>query len=60
MMDDDLQPLDSALTALLTKLSPASRKQLARDISRDLRKSQMQRIRAQRNPDGSRYISKSE
>ncbi|PHM51738.1 tail protein [Xenorhabdus sp. KK7.4] len=54
-MDDDLQPLDSALTALLTQLSPASRKQLARDIARDLRKSQMQRIRAQRNPDGSRY-----
>ncbi|WFQ80921.1 phage virion morphogenesis protein [Xenorhabdus sp. SF857] len=58
METDELQPLDTALTALLTQLSPASRKQLAREIARDLRQSQMQRIRAQRNPDGSRYTQR--
>ncbi|CAM3293406.1 phage virion morphogenesis protein [Xenorhabdus nematophila] len=58
MDNDELQPLDTALTALLTQLSPASRKQLSRDIARDLRRSQMQRIRAQRNPDGSRYTQR--
>ncbi|PHM73713.1 phage virion morphogenesis protein [Xenorhabdus kozodoii] len=58
MDDNALQPLETALTALLTTLSPASRKQLARDIARDLRQSQMQRIRAQRNPDGSRYTQR--
>jgi phage virion morphogenesis protein len=57
-MEDDLQPLETELTALLAKLSPASRKQLAHDIARDLRKSQMQRIRAQRNPNGSRYTQR--
>ncbi|PHM75685.1 phage virion morphogenesis protein [Xenorhabdus cabanillasii] len=55
MEDNALRSLDSALTALLSQLSPTSRKSLARDIARDLRKSQMHRIRAQRNPDGSRY-----
>ncbi|MBD2783787.1 phage virion morphogenesis protein [Xenorhabdus sp. DI] len=58
MDNDELQPLDSALTTLLAKLSPASRRQLARDIARDLRQHQMQRIRAQRNPDGSRYTQR--
>ncbi|BET96444.1 phage virion morphogenesis protein [Xenorhabdus taiwanensis] len=58
MDDNALQPLDIALTALLTQLSPASRKQLSREIARDLRHSQMQRIRAQRNPDGSRYTQR--
>ncbi|CDG87915.1 phage virion morphogenesis protein [Xenorhabdus bovienii] len=58
MENDELQPLDTALAALLTQLSPASRKQLARDIARDLRQSQMQRIRSQRNPDGSRFTQR--
>ncbi len=58
MDNDDLQPLETALTALLTQLSTTNRKQLARDIARDLRQSQMQRIRAQRNPDGSRYTQR--
>lgn len=53
-----MDTLDTALTALLTKMSPARRKQLTREIARDLRKSQMQRIRAQRNPDGSRYTQR--
>ncbi|MCA6220062.1 phage virion morphogenesis protein [Photorhabdus antumapuensis] len=58
MNSDALQPLDTALTALLNQLSPISRKQLARDIARDLRQSQMQRIRSQRNPDGSRFTQR--
>ncbi|OKP03927.1 phage virion morphogenesis protein [Xenorhabdus eapokensis] len=58
MDDNALQPLDTALTALLTQLSPAGRQQLAREIARDLRQSQLHRIRAQRNPDGSRYTQR--
>ncbi|WP_257474679.1 phage virion morphogenesis protein [Proteus vulgaris] len=39
---------------MLAKASPNERKKLAREIARDLRKSNLQRIRAQKNPDGTR------
>lgn len=52
---DDLQALDDWLAPLLANLTPAARRQLARQVARDLRRSQQQRIAAQRNPDGSAY-----
>ncbi|EER0851817.1 TPA: phage virion morphogenesis protein [Escherichia coli] len=54
-MSDDLQQLHRWADGLLTKLSPASRTQLAREIARNLRQSQSQRIAAQKNPDGSPF-----
>ncbi|MBP8813926.1 MAG: phage virion morphogenesis protein [Laribacter sp.] len=45
--------LDAELSGLLENLSPAARKKLASDMARDLRRSQQQRIAAQKNPDGS-------
>ncbi len=54
-MSDDLQHLDDWLTPLLENVGPAARRALARDLARDLRRSQQQRIAAQLNPDGSRY-----
>lgn len=54
-MSDDLQQLHRWADGLLTKLSPASLTQLAREIARSLRQSQSQRIAAQKNPDGSPF-----
>ncbi len=53
---DDLQQLDDWLAPLLAKLTPAKRRTLAREIARDLRRRQQQRIAAQQNPDGSSYV----
>lgn len=53
---DDLTALEDWLAPLLAKLQPSERRKLARDIARDLRRSQAQRIAAQRNPDGSGYV----
>jgi phage virion morphogenesis protein len=52
---DDLDALESWAGPLLARLSPAGRRQAAMDIGRALRKSQQQRIAAQRNPDGSAF-----
>ncbi|PZP04902.1 MAG: phage virion morphogenesis protein [Pseudomonas protegens] len=51
----DLEALEDWAAALLGQLQPAARNQLARSIGRALRRSQQQRIIAQRNPDGSKY-----
>lgn len=50
-----LQPLHNRLDALIANLSPQKRSQLAREVGRELAKSQRQRITRQQNPDGSRY-----
>lgn len=55
MTPDPHQPLDAWADALLAQLSPAARRQLARQIATDLRRRQQQRIAAQRNPDGTPY-----
>uniref|UniRef100_A0A3B0LX34 Phage virion morphogenesis protein n=1 Tax=Arsenophonus endosymbiont of Trialeurodes vaporariorum TaxID=235567 RepID=A0A3B0LX34_9GAMM len=55
MNDKALLQVDSTLTALLKKLTPAQRKHLSRLITRDLRQNQLKRIRRQQNPDGSPY-----
>ncbi|PZP30438.1 MAG: phage virion morphogenesis protein [Roseateles depolymerans] len=52
---DDLQQFDEWLAPLLANLAPAKRRAMARDIARELRRSQQRRIAAQQNPDGSAY-----
>lgn len=52
---DDFQHIEGWLAALLAKLSPAERKTLLRELARDLRKRQQDRIRMQQNPDGSAF-----
>ncbi|MCG9124968.1 phage virion morphogenesis protein [Laribacter hongkongensis] len=50
-----LAVLESELAGLLQQTGPAARRQLAREIGRELRRSQQKRIAAQQNPDGSRF-----
>ncbi|EPW4201876.1 phage virion morphogenesis protein [Enterobacter hormaechei] len=51
----DFKPFDDKLAGLLASLSPAGRRKLAGDIAKELRKSQQQRIKLQKAPDGSPY-----
>ncbi|WP_234105707.1 phage virion morphogenesis protein [Enterobacter bugandensis] len=52
---NDFKPFDDKLAGLLAALSPAGRRKLAGDIAKELRKSQQQRIKQQKAPDGSPY-----
>ena len=52
---DELRALEDWAGALLAKLEPKERRQLNQGIARDLRRSQQQRIAAQKNPDGTPY-----
>lgn len=52
---DELQKVDEWLTALLANLQPAARKSMMRELAQQLRRSQQENIRMQRNPDGSAY-----
>ncbi|TWC15712.1 phage virion morphogenesis protein [Pseudomonas sp. SJZ085] len=54
-MTNRLEALEDWAAGLLGQLEPASRNKLARSIGQALRRSQQQRIIAQRNPDGSKY-----
>ncbi|NWD70773.1 phage virion morphogenesis protein [Pseudomonas gingeri] len=51
----DLEALEGWAAGLLGRLQPAERSKLARSLAVELRRSQQQRIIAQRNPDGSPY-----
>lgn len=53
MITDDLNRLTSWADGLLASMGPAARRQLAGEMARTLRASQAQRIRANRQPDGS-------
>jgi phage virion morphogenesis protein len=55
---DDLTQLELWAAPLLAKLAPAQRRQLARTIALDLRRSQQQRIAAQMAPDGTPYAAR--
>jgi phage virion morphogenesis protein len=55
---DDLTQLELWVAPLLAKLAPAQRRQLARTIALDLRRSQQQRIAAQVAPDGTPYVAR--
>nr|WP_278435352.1 phage virion morphogenesis protein [Enterobacter mori] len=48
----DLQRVDDWLAALLANLEPAARNRMMRQLAQELRRSQQQNIRLQRNPDG--------
>lgn len=54
-MDDDLRALEDWAGALLAQLQPAERRKVTSTIARDLRRSQQQRIAAQRNADGAPF-----
>lgn len=55
-MADDLDVLEEWVGALIQKLSAGERRKLARAVSTDLRRESIDRIAAQRNPDGSGFI----
>lgn len=48
-------PLEDWLRSVLASAAPAQRRALMRDLVQQLRRSQADRIAAQRNPDGSAY-----
>lgn len=52
---DELQKVDDWLTALLANLEPAARNRMMRQLAQQLRRTQQQNIRLQRNPDGIGY-----
>lgn len=51
----DFKHFDDRLNGLIAALSPAARRKLAGEIAKELRKSQQQRIKLQKAPDGSPY-----
>lgn len=51
----EFKPFNDRLHGLIAALSPASRRKLAGEIAKELRKSQQQRIKQQKAPDGSPY-----
>ncbi|RTP21555.1 phage virion morphogenesis protein [Enterobacter roggenkampii] len=52
---DDLQRVDDWLAALLANLEPTARNRMMRQLAQQLRRSQQQNIRLQRNPDGTAF-----
>ncbi|MDT3547617.1 phage virion morphogenesis protein [Cronobacter sakazakii] len=52
---DDLQRVDDWLAALVANLEPAARNRMMRQLAQELRRSQQQNIRLQRNPDGTAF-----
>lgn len=52
---NELSPLETFASGLLSRLAPAERRKLARSLAAKLRESQSRRIGAQLNPDGSPY-----
>ena len=51
-----MEALETWAAPLLRKLEPAERGKLARSLAQQLRRNQRQRVKAQANPDGSKYI----
>nr|WP_276588787.1 phage virion morphogenesis protein [Enterobacter sichuanensis] len=50
-----MQRVDDWLAALLANLEPAARNRMMRQMAQELRRSQQQNIRLQRNPDGTTF-----
>ena len=57
-MANDLEALEDWAGVILSKLEPAARSKLARSLAQKLRRSQQQRVKQQRNPDGSPYAAR--
>lgn len=51
----ELHEVDAWLAALLSQLEPAARKQMLREVARDVRRIQQANITAQRSPDGTAW-----
>ncbi|HCM9092784.1 TPA: phage virion morphogenesis protein [Enterobacter kobei] len=51
----EFKPFDDKLVGLIGAMSPAGRQKLAAEIAKELRKSQQQRIKLQKAPDGTTY-----
>lgn len=51
----EFKPFDDKLAGLIGALSPAGRRKLAAQIAKELRRSQQQRIKQQKAPDGTPY-----
>lgn len=54
-MSNNLEALETWAAPLLRKLEPAERGKLARSLAQQFRRNQQQRVKAQANPDGSKY-----
>ncbi|MFE0407457.1 phage virion morphogenesis protein [Citrobacter freundii] len=52
---NEFKPFDDKLAGLIEALSQASRRKLAAEIAKELRRSQQQRIKQQKAPDGTPY-----
>lgn len=55
MADLTAEPLEAWLRTVLAAATPSERRGIMRDVAQQLRRSQADRIAAQRNPDGSPY-----
>lgn len=55
MATNDLEQINRLFDGLIQKLTPSARRQLARDIARNLRGSQAKRIKQNNAPDGTPY-----
>ncbi|RKU01825.1 phage virion morphogenesis protein [Burkholderia sp. Nafp2/4-1b] len=53
---NELEAIERWAAGLLAKLSPPARRQLLRELARELRRAQQARIAAQQNPDGHAYV----
>ncbi len=53
---EDLGALTEWCDGLLSALAPAQRRQLLRQIAQDMRRANMQRIKAQKQPDGTAFV----
>ncbi|MCW2095127.1 UNVERIFIED_ORG: phage virion morphogenesis protein [Enterobacter sp. BIGb0239] len=52
---NEFKPFEDKLAGLIGALSPAGRRKLAAEIAKELRRSQQQRIKQQKAPDGTPY-----
>lgn len=52
---NEFKPFDDKLAGLIAAISPAGRRKLAVEIAKELRRSQQQRIKQQKAPDGTPY-----
>lgn len=59
-MSDELKQLEDWVAPLIEKLTPKERRILAREVARDLRVANRERIKAQVNPDGTPFEPRTE
>ncbi|EHM4411259.1 TPA: phage virion morphogenesis protein [Escherichia coli] len=52
---NEFKPFDDKLAGLIAAISPAGRRKLAAEIAKQMRRSQQQRIKQQKAPDGTPY-----